>query len=444
VLRVLAVALACGAAGWLSAAHGDVISGPLPDREHLRLPEGVDAVDRAIEQFGRGEYDQCLAKLQEAAAGSPDMPPARVMFAKLCFLQNQPARGRAALEAAAVEHAAFPETFILFGRLDLEEGRLTDAWCQFTRGSTLADSQSYAGRLKPTFQINSRAGMAAVAERRQDWPEAEAALTRWLELEPKNGPARQRLGVALFHQKKYAAAQEAVQQAGRDDPSLKPAGVVIGRLYFDAGDAKKAAEWMDYAVKAAPHDPRARRGYAAWLLDLNEGVRAKAEIEAAESLEPGSPETAHLRGVIAWHLKDFATAESVFQGLHLKSPGDLTVNNLWALALAEQPDGAKRARALQLAETNLRLAPNSAEALTTFGWICFHLGRLADAERSLRDALATGGASSDTAYYLARVLSESGRQQEVKTLLKASLDAPGRFAFRADAQTWLAKLDGPP
>ena len=78
--------------------------------------------------------------------------------------------------------------------------------------------------------------------------------------------------------------------------------------------------------------------------------------------------------------------------------------------------------------------PNSGTALTTLGWVYHKNGRPLDAERVLRAALSSGPVSSDAAYYLARVLADRGREADVAPLLKLSLGAPGRFAFRTEAR----------
>jgi hypothetical protein len=68
------------------------------------------------------------------------------------------------------------------------------------------------------------------------------------------------------------------------------------------------------------------------------------------------------------------------------------------------------------------------------------MGQADQAERSLRAAMATGKGTSETAYYLARVLADRRKNGEVPQLLKLSLGATGRFVFRKDAQAWLNQI----
>ncbi|MBM3225264.1 MAG: hypothetical protein FJZ47_15880 [Candidatus Tectomicrobia bacterium] len=62
----------------------------------------------------------------------------------------------------------------------------------------------------------------------------------------------------------------------------------------------------------------------------------------------------------------------------------------------------------------------------------------------MQAALSNGTNSSETAYYLAHVLAERGRLDDVQQLLKGTLAAPGTFLFRKEAQEWLDRLGKKP
>jgi tetratricopeptide (TPR) repeat protein len=426
-----------GRAGSITSLSASTKQLQLPE---IQLPEGVPEIDQAIESFKKSDYDQCFMLLRAAEASHPDLLPPRLLFAKLCLLLDQPAMGRAALEQAAVESPALPETYLVFGRLALQDNHLTDAQLQFDKAMALASSGAWGVHQKRAFLLDAHAGLAEVAERRKDWPAAMANLTAWLKLEPNKGQARQRLAATLFRLGQREKAHAELEHAVKDDPTLEPAAILMGQLFAEEGNPTKAAEWMEYAIKLAPDEPRAHLGYAAWLLEHDQLQQAKAQGEIAARLDPSSTEAKGLRGLIAWHMKDYQAAERIFQELHLETPGNLAASNLWALSLAEQPTDAKRSRAWQVAQINAQLYANSPEALTTLGWVAYRLGKLAQAEQTLRAAIATGKGSSETAYYLARVLADRRKDGEVQQLLKMSLGAPGHFAFRNDAQAWLDRL----
>jgi tetratricopeptide (TPR) repeat protein len=399
---------------------------------------------KAMDSFRKRDYDRALTHFQEARKKDPNFPPARLALARAFLATSQVPAARGALEQAAVEAPDYPGVYAAFGQLALVEGRRTDALLHFEKAGALARTGRLTDELKHYFQGQAHAGIATVAEARKDWEGARTALAAQLELEPKNGAARQNLARVLFAQGKAEPAHAELRQAVKDDPALPPAAVSMGWLWARQKDAKKAAEWMAAAVKEEPKNARAHAGLAEWLLEQERAAEARAAAEAAAQLDPDLAELKALRGFIAWQLREPAEAERYFAAVHQESPGDFAASNQLALALAEQKDDAKRQRAVQLAEMNARLYPGSGDALGTLAWVYDRVGRASDAEQVARAARSRGTGSSDTAYYLARILSDPSRPDEVKPLLKTALEAPGRFTYRKEAREWLDRLSAKP
>jgi tetratricopeptide (TPR) repeat protein len=214
----------------------------------------------------------------------------------------------------------------------------------------------------------------------------------------------------------------------------------MGGLYTQAGDLKKAQEWMDYAVQVAPDSLAVRLGLAAWLLEQGRTDQAQAQAARAEQLDAQSQEARRLLGLVARARKDFARAEPIFEALERESPGDGWVRSQLALVLAEQSDEAKRRRALELAEGIVRQAPNDPDALATLGTVSYRLRRLDEAEKLLQAVVDSGQGSSDAAYILARVRADQGHAEAAPPLLKAALAVPGLFLGRGEAREWLDRL----
>jgi hypothetical protein len=69
------------------------------------------------------------------------------------------------------------------------------------------------------------------------------------------------------------------------------------------------------------------------------------------------------------------------------------------------------------------------------------LKRNEEAIRFLEAAVATGQATADTRYYLARALAAVPRWERVQPLLDSVVDAPlGQFSFRREATEWREEL----
>ena len=293
--------------------------------------------------------------LKEAAASHPELPPGRLMFAKLCLKMDQPAKGRDALELTAVENPEVPHTYIVFGWLALQDNRLTDALLQFEKAIGLAASGSWSDPLRKCFLSDAYSGLAGVAEKRKDWPAAATSLAAWLKLEPKSGQARGRLAEALFHQGQYARAQGEFEQAVRDDPTLGSAAILTARLFTEEGNLAKAGEWMEHAVKVAPDNAKTHLGYASWLLERGRNKQAKAEAETAARIDPASEDAKSLDRRDRVAVEGIPGCRTDPPGSPPGEPGQLR---------REQPLGPLLGRAALLRPADARLASGSDQRQT--------------------------------------------------------------------------------
>ena len=440
-LRFLAAGLVLIAANApVLATGGPVVSvGP---RGFLELPK-IDEVDRAIAAFSRGDHEKALEALAAASKAAPALGPPRLMLAKLLMLNGQIPAGRAELERAAAEGPPHPEIHVVLAGLGAEEGRLSDATLQLDRAAGLVKAGDLDDDARRGANARIQSIRATIAERRPDWPSAVAALTTLVELSPKDANARQRLGWALFRSGRKEDAYGHLKAASEMDPSLDPPSAQMGDLYTEAGQIDKAGEWMEHGIKAAPKDARARSAYAAWLLNRERPEEAKAQADAAVAIDGASTVARTLQGLSALHLEHFDEAERIFQALHDEAPSRPLPLNYLALALADQDDPAKARRALEYAEIQARLAPESSAALATLGWVNERLGRRDVAERALRMALTKPQPTPEAAYYLGRVLLEKGATDEAKTWLQRAAESTGPFAHRKDAKARLQGLSRP-
>lgn len=401
-------------------------------------PVKPEEVARAEAAFRQGKAAEAFKLLQEAVKKQPKLPPARLMLARLYFMAGQAAQGHATLEQAAAESFTHPEIYLANANQALAEGRITDTILNCQAAITLSADDRWDAEQKAAFRREARAGLAAAFEARKDWETARVQLLALLEIEPKSGPARQRLARALLMLGRDTEAFNELQQAGKNDAKLDPAEVTMGRLWEMKGDAKRAEEWFEKSVQKYPKDARAHRAFGGWLLDRGRLDAAKLHIDAATQLEPRSRETLGLKGLLARYTRDYESAARIFEQLARDEPGNFFAGNHLALAYAELPD--KRQRAVQLAEVNARQYPRLSDALATLGWAYFKAGRLDDADKALSASASGGQISSDTAYYLAHVLNDKGKPADAKEILQKALSTDAPFVNRAQARELMKQL----
>jgi tetratricopeptide (TPR) repeat protein len=279
-----------------------------------------------------------------------------------------------------------------------------------------------------------------VAENRGNWESVRDALSAALELDSNNSRARQSLGRALYLLGQTEAAGQELERASKTDPAVEPAGVVLGWLACRAGRQDEAAKWFRDAVEKEAKRVSVRVAYATWLVEQDQVDEARAQATEAMRLDREAPRVRAVLGLIARYSRDYPLAERYFDELHRNSPADFIASNQLVLVLADQENADKHRRALELAQANARQWPDKPDAAASLGWAYFRQGSMDEAEHYLRAASATGQAGADTGYYLARVLREKAKPDELKALLKAAVEAPGIFAYREEARAWLKRL----
>ena len=435
-ITVAAVALASPARAQVTAQTliGKAVSDEASSKE----------VTNAINRFRDRDIDGCRAILERAKSNNAKLPPPGVMMAMLWLSVNQLGPARAELEEAVVKFPADPEPYLMMGDLAFQERRITDSSVLFDKATGLTASYADNAKRKRDFEIRCAAGAAAVAEARKQWETAQAQLTKWLELDPDNASAHQRMGIVLFQLNKPQEALEQFREAKKLDEKAVQPELAMARLYDDSKKRETAKKLIDAAVKAAPKDPAVLLAAAQWYLGQNDLESAKRIAEDALKLDAKSLEGKVVRGAIARVARDYATAEKFFYDAHVQSPGNFPASNSLALVLIESPERESQQRALEMAEANVAMhregSPQQVNALTTLAWVYYKLGRREDAEKILAQITQSNALTSDGAYYVAKLLSDRGERDRAQKILEEVLANEPMFATRPDAQDLLAKL----
>jgi len=401
-------------------------------------------VTGAINRFRDRDIDGCRAILERAKSNNAKLPPPGVMMAMLWLSVNQLGPARAELEDCVVKFPKDPEPYLMMGDLAFQDRRVTDADMLFKEATRLAAEYTENAKRKRDFDIRCNAGSAAVAEARKQWELAQKHLQAWIDLDPDNASAHQRMGIVLFQLSKPQDALEQFREAKKLDQKAVQPELAMARLYDDAKKRDTAKKLIEAAIKEAPKDPAVLLAASQWYLGQNDLERAKAIAEDALKLDAKSLEGRVVRGAIARVARDYATAEKFFYDAHVQSPGNFPASNSLALVLIESDDKDSRQRALEMAEANVAMhrenSPQQVNALTTLAWVYYKLGRREDAEKILAQITQNNALTTDGAYYVAKLLSDRGEKDRARKILEEVLANEPMFATRPDAVDLLAKL----
>lgn len=396
--------------------------------------------------FSAGKIDEAFKELQNAAKLNPKLAPPRVQLASLLFQAKEGRAARQSLEAAAAEDPKHPDVYLMNASFAFGEGRLTDAILSCQIVLQLAVDPRWDPEQRKRFTREARLGLATSFEGRRDFASARDQLAAILAEEPKNGIARTRLAVSVFMQGKPDEAFTEFSTAYRDDPALELPELQIAGLYSNQGDNPKAEEWFKKAVAVHGANVKSHRAYAGWLLDNGKLDESQLYIESAGKLDAAGKETKALRGLALRYRKDFANAELIFEELLKESPSNSFAALNLALTLAESPDKKKITKAVELAENEARKNGKNPEALAILGWCYYKNGQMDNAEKALVGSYQTAsqagqGLTRDSAYFLARLLYDKSKYDEVQKLLKTIGEAKGAHVYRAEAAALLVETD---
>jgi tetratricopeptide (TPR) repeat protein len=401
-------------------------------------------VTGAINRFRDRDIDGCRAILERVKSNNAKLPPPGVMMAMLWLSVNQLGPARAELEDSVVKFPKDPEPYLMMGDLAFQERRVTDADMLFKEATRLTGEYTENAKRKRDFDIRCNAGSAAVAEARKQWEVAQKHLQAWIDLDPDNASAHQRMGIVLFQLSKPQEALEQFREAKKLDQKAVQPELAMARLYDDAKKRDTAKKLIEAAIKEAPKDPAVLLAASQWYLGQNDLERAKAIADDALKIDAKSLEGRVVRGAIARVARDYATAEKFFYEAHVQSPGNFPASNSLALVLIESDDKDSRQRALEMAEANVAMhrenSPQQVNALTTLAWVYYKLGRREDAEKILAQITQNNALTTDGAYYVAKLLSDRGEKDRAKKILEEVLVNEPMFATRPDAVDLLAKL----
>lgn len=428
------------------AAQGQMTTQKILQSSVAKVDQRYKDVDDAVVMFNRGNAQVAMSLLAKAAKEHPEIPPAEVMYAHLCFGSNKTEAGRAVLEIAVVRQEADPEPWIMLADLAMRAGRLAESDLLFQKGLEKTGYMTGSTRRQKSLQVNAHAGLARIDERRGLWEKAEAHLTRWMELEPDNTVAMQRLASACFSQKKFDQAKATLEKIREKNENQPLPEVVLGILHQKTGQQEESEKMMQEALKKGADDPVTRMAVAEWALTAGKIDMAKENAAEVLKLNADAVRADILNGRIKRFEGDDTGAESIFRKIYDKSPAAFVASNELALSLLAQDNVEKHKQALQYAQVNtgrykdLRTG-RGREAAATLAYGLHRVGQDAAAERVIQKVITSGEVAPQIGYFAAMIYKSRGRLDIAQQLLRKSLDSYIAFPEQESAQKLLDALN---
>lgn len=241
---------------------------------------------------------------------------------------------------------------------------------------------------------------ARLASFGRQWPDAEIASRRWLELTPDASDARELLAQSLIRQDKLDAATDELILLvdGADERSR--ALQVAQALLQNESDADSAMGIMQTLSERFPEEAEAALGIARMHLSRNAREPALASVEKALEIEPSNSNALLIRAQI---LTAMGRPTEGFDQLRT-ALSDNPEDNSLRLGYAQLLVGAGRyEEASDEFEGLFESADGDADVLLTISLLALDSRRIEQAERFLEALLSTGEYPDQAHFYTARI-----------------------------------------
>ncbi len=251
-----------------------------------------------------GKADLALAALAPAERADPWRKPAALRRAGILGAQDRWDEARVILSAAAGRPEATAEDWSRLADLDRRAGRHAEA----ARG--FAEALARLGEAPPAVRGQLHFLEGASHEQAGDWPRAEAALRKAVELQPDNAIFLNYLGYSLLDRGlRLPEARALIARAFKAAPDNGAIIDSMGWAEFKAGNYAEAVRLLEQARAAEPADPTIADHLGDALWRAGRRIEARHMWRSAAALQPEAALAERLAAKIDFGL-DVALATS--------------------------------------------------------------------------------------------------------------------------------------
>ena len=251
------------------------------------------------------------------------------------------------------------------------------------------------------------------------WQQAETYYRQVAEAAPEQITPRLLLANLYLRRGRIDSALEELEALVPHHPDNATVQVARGRALQEKGQWEEARDAFT----------RARRLHPQWFLPYLDGAQVCRQLQDEAGGEQFL-EQALLRASLS--LPDYLKvagafinqrkpdrAMEVYEGLLKKYPRHPVVLNNLAYLYAEE--GQHLDRAYQIAQKLVQINPQDGAAWDTLGWVCYRLGRLAEALKHIQEGIRLGPEKGIRYYHWGRALEAEKHPQEAAKALRQAL-----------------------
>ena len=369
------------------------------------------------------------ATIERLQAGIQAVPDDQALHLALVDLQLAGDRPRAALDAAQVAIARWPDQPTLLTRLGLAQLRTGDARQAAT---TFRRVVSLQPRAAP-----GHLGLAEALMAQKDFGGAERSLQQLLAIDPKHLGAQQMQANLALLQRQSTQALAVARRLQAQQPTLAMGWLIEGEAHAAQQQWPEAVAALRQAISRAEPKQAPVRLHAALL---RAGLPAEAAALAADwpKRHPQDLMFRHYLGDLALARRDFAAAEAQYRAMLAIHPQQALARNNLAWVLMEQG----KPGALAEAEQAVQLAPDQPQLRDTLARALAAAGRLKDALAMQQAALALAPDNPALRFQLAKLQAQAGDRKSARAEFERLAALGTGFAQHEEVTQALKALGG--
>ena len=357
-------------------------------------------------------------------------------------IESDPAAARDYLDKCLATWPNSSEAHFLAARAARKCGDLGEAARHLEEAARLgwADSEVATEHARIQAEFDNLAAHAGAFMAEFRWPEAEAVISRWIELQPGSPTAWMYRGQILERLRRLSSAVDAFREAVRLAPEDKRAEFDLARLLLETRQApEEAAEHLERLNRVDLNNPRILVQLAACREMQGRTDEAVALLDEVLAAHPSDPRASYFRGRLELNRGKPALAVGYLRRAAEFDPSDR--ENLYALLLALNAVGTRDeiqaaedrwnrcdADLRRVAELGRAIAasPDDPELRREIGELFLRNGRDQDGVRWLNSALLKRPNHAPTHRLLADYYQRTGQPVLAAHHRSSSKTAPSR------------------
>ena len=285
-------------------------------------PDLTDAQrEIAMLELSRGQVDAVMQTAQQIITAEPYSPDGFLLKGVVDLSRRQYAEAQQDAQEALKRDPKGPKPYVQLGTIQLSQKHFADAekYYQQALEKDPSSSDGLAGLMNTYFAENQldkaiAAANAQIAKvpnnssfydhlgsallKKKDYPAAEAALRKAVDLDKNNVDAIVKLGKVQADEGKKEQALAVYQRGLKDNQGEATLYILTGELYESKQDWNQAKALYQQALGVSPENPVASNNLA--YLMLEQGGNVDVALTMAQAARRGAPDNPSFADTLGW------------------------------------------------------------------------------------------------------------------------------------------------